>query len=320
MQDNDCIGRNFPFRSSVETTYGSRRGSTGDSPSKDKGANITNITVNLPHAHQVNFAIGDKAMVSTNQTKSGMMTTPVPGKTPVQNPLSPTSPCSMSPEQETIVQTGGDSTYEIKLCMESDLEATKEARKPTQETPDPKKSLDFSEVEEMKKTAGPRNRKPVQETEDLKCTNDVNDHPEESPRLVFQEEDSEEFIKDKPLQETEDPSNKEPKVKIEGQRDKSAEQKPLQEPQGPGKAQGTEEEDTRQVKEDEEELSERKPLQESASSADVETESCKEEAMPTQETMAAGKGPLRRLGSRWASRDNLQTSKSSNGFTFSDIR
>ncbi|KAJ7323743.1 hypothetical protein OS493_030865 [Desmophyllum pertusum] len=332
MRNNDCLGRKVPFRSSDETSYGSRsEDQPEDSPSKDKGANITHITLNLPNAHQVNLAIGDKAMVTTSPTESGMMTTqniqittPVSGKTPVQNPLSPTStsPEHKKPLKETIVQTGGDSTYEIKLSMESDLEATKEARKPTQETPDPKKSLDFSEVEETKErpvqeTVNPKNSitdtpetgnktpqqfedfsegKPVQETEDLKCKKDVNDHPEGSARLVFQEEDSEEFIKDKPLQETEDPSNKKPKVEIEDQRDNSAEQKPLQETQGPGKAQGTEEEGTRQVKEDEEELSEGKPLQESASSEVAETESCKEEAMPTQETMAAGKVPFEETG------------------------
>jgi len=44
-----------------------------------------------------------------------------------------------------------------------------------------------------------------------------------------------------------------------------------------------------------EELSEGKPLQESTIS-DVQTKTCKEEALPTQETMPEGKGPFEETG------------------------
>ncbi|KAJ7352730.1 hypothetical protein OS493_034338, partial [Desmophyllum pertusum] len=121
------------------------------------------------------------------------MTDPVSGKTPVQNPLSPTSPCSMSQEQETIVQTGGDSTYEIKLSMESDLEAYQRGTKthPPRNTRSKEKSLDFSEVEYTKK-------RPVQETVNPK--NSITDTPED-----WEQNSDKQFVdfsEGKPVQET----------------------------------------------------------------------------------------------------------------------
>ena len=90
-------------------------------------------------------------------------------------------------------------------------------------------------------------------------------------------------MKDTPLQETKDQPSKEPKTE-----DQSAEH-PVQETKGPGKAQG-EEEASRPLKEVG--PSEGRPLQESGSS----NAESKEEPLPTQETMAAGKGPFEETG------------------------
>ena len=176
----------------------------------------------------------------------------------------------------------------------SEFENVKE--KPFQESENPLSSIADSpavEGEFMKET-------PVQESEEQTGKKEeLKDHPEGGIRHVFQEGDLKGFnIKDEPLQETEEPSDKEPKVEIEEQRDGRGEQ-PFQETHGPGKPQEAEAEETmKQVKhgeEDHEALSGWRPLQESASS-NVETESWKEEALPTQETMAAGKGPFEETG------------------------
>jgi len=164
--------------------------------------------------------------------------------------------------------------------------------KPVQESENPKSSMSGTLVmeDEFMKEA------PVQESEEAKAKNDeLKENPERSVRHVFQEGDLKELAKDR--QESKDPTNEDSKVEIEDQRDGRGEQ-PLQETHGPGKAQRTEAEDTTQVKEDEEareELSEGTPLQESTSS-DVQTETCKEEPLPTQETMPAGKGPFEETG------------------------
>ena len=162
---------------------------------------------------------------------------------------------------------------------------TKEGGKPVQETPNPKKSLDLSEEEEIK-------GRPVQEAFNqenstagtLQTGNESLQHVEELPE-------------GKPVQETEDPPSEKPKVGIEEQKNEG-EEHPIQETQGPGNGQGTGTMETSQVEEGEEDgeaVIERKPLQKSAHS-NVESEGTKEEALPTQETIAAGKGPFEETG------------------------
>ena len=137
---------------------------------------------------------------------------------------------------------------------------------------------------------------PVQESEQPKAKKDkLKENPESSVRHVFQEGDLKELAKVR--QQSENPTNEDSKVEMEDQRDGKGEQ-PLHETHGPGKVQRTEAEDTTQVKEGEEvheELSERKPLQESTSS-DVKTKTYKGEPLPTQETMPAGNGPFEETG------------------------
>jgi len=199
-------------------------------------------------------------------------------KTPVQNTMSPTSPILGQ-------ESGRVANYDIKFSGESGLELAKETGKPVQETPNPRKSLDLSEDEELK-------GQPVQESFNQEnSTADTLQTENESLQHV------EEFSEGKPVQETEDPPSEKPKIGIEEQRNEREEQ-PIQETQGPGKGQGTETLETSQVmegEEDREEVIEGKPLQESASS-NVESVCTEEQALPTQETMAAGKGPFEETG------------------------
>ena len=205
------------------------------------------------------------------------MRSPVSEKTPVQNPMSPTSPIQCK-------ETGRAAKSEGKFSRESGLELAKEEGKSVQKTPNPKKSLDLSAVEELK-------GQPVQESF----------NPENSAAGTLQTNESlphvEEYTGGKPVQETEGPPSEKPKVGIEEQRDEGGEQ-PIQETQGPAKEQGTGTKELSEVKGgevDREEVLERKPQQESAS-PNVESECTKEEALPTQETMAAGKGPFEETG------------------------
>jgi len=174
----------------------------------------------------------------------------------------------------------------------SELETLKE--KPVQESENPKSStVDTPTMEDE-----PTKEAPVQESEEPTAKKDeLKEHPERGVRQVYQEGDIKPLVEDRPLQELEDTTSKDSKVENEDQRDGKGEQC-LQESRELGKEQRTEAEDTRQVTEEEEaheELSEGKPLQESASS-DAGTKTCKEEALPTQETMPAGKGPFEETG------------------------
>ena len=196
----------------------------------------------------------------------------------------------MTDDKEARQPTQATSEAEKSSGDVSELENMKE--KPVQESENPKSSMSGTpamEDEVMKET-------PVQESEEPKAKKDeLKENPERSVRHVFQEGDLKDLVKDR--QESKDPTSEDSKVEIEDQRDVRGEQ-PLQETHGPGKVQGTEAEDTRQVKEGEEaheELSEGKPLQESTNS-DVQTKTCEEETLPTQETMAAGKGPFEETG------------------------
>lgn len=212
------------------------------------------------------FFLGNSSS-SGKTTQDIQIRSPVSEKTPVQNPMSPTSPIPCK-------ETGRASKDEL----------AKGGGKPVQETPNSKKSFDLSEVEELKGRL-------VQ----------VSFNPENSAAGTLQTNESlqhvEELSEGKPVQETEDPPSEKPKVGIKEQREEGEDQ-PVQETQGPGEGQRTETKGSSQVKgseADHEEVLERKPQQESASS-NVESEYTKEEALPTQETMAAGKGPFEETG------------------------
>ena len=220
------------------------------------------------------------------------------------------------PVQET--ENPQNSITEKTVADEDFMADDKEARQPTQATSEAEKSsADVSELETLKEKPieesdhpksstvdtptmedEPTKEAPVQESEEPTAKKDeLKDHPERGVRQVYQEGDIKPLVEGRPLQELQDPTSKDSKGENEDQRDGKGEQ-PLQESRELGKEQRTEAEDTRQVTEEEEaheDLSEGKPLQESASS-DARTKTCKEEALPSQETMPAGKGPFEETG------------------------
>ena len=259
--------------------------------------------------------VGEREFELTKEARTPTQATPETDKSSLS--LSKFENVKERPTQES--ENAKSDITDTSVKDEEFMTSDKDARAPTQETPEAEKpSLTLSEFENVKEkpfqeSENPegsiadspaveneaRKETPVQESEDQTGKKEeLKDHPEGGIRHVFQEGDLKGFdIRDEPLQETEDPNNKGPKVEIEEQRD-GREKKPFQETQRPSKPQGAETERAKQVKHGEgdlEVLSEGKPLQESASS-NVETESWKEEALPTQETMAAGKGPFEETG------------------------
>ena len=194
-------------------------------------------------------------------------------------------------DKETRQPTQATSEADKSSANVSELKNMKE--KPVQESENPKSSILGTPVmgDEFVKVA------PVQESEQQKAKKDeLKENPERSVRHVFQEGDLKELAKVR--QTSVDPTSEDLKVEIEEDHRDGGGEQPLQETHGAGKVQRTEAEDTTQVKEGEEaheELSEGKPLQESTSS-DVQTKTCKEEPLPTQETMPAGKGPFEETG------------------------
>ena len=195
-------------------------------------------------------------------------------------------------DKEARQPTQATSEEEKSSANVSELKSMEE--KPEQVSENPKSSISGTPVmgNEFTKVA------PVQESEQPKAKKDeLKENPERSVRHVFQEGDLKELAKVRQASSV-DSTNEDLKVEIDDQRDGRGEQ-PLQETRGPGKVQRTEaEDDAAQVKEGEEaheELSEGTPLQESTSS-DVQTKTCKEEPLPTQETMLAGKGPFEETG------------------------
>ena len=166
----------------------------------------------------------------------------------------------------------------------------KEARRPTQESPEAEKLSPGSSKEEIMK------EKPIQELADEKRSEETAvEESEETPkkedesrdhpvRYVYQKGDLKELMKETPAQETINQSGEETK-------DQSPEHI-VQETQRPYKVK-EKGEDSEPLKDDE--YSDEKPLKASAR-CETDSKDSPEEALPTQETMAAGKGPFEETG------------------------
>ena len=165
--------------------------------------------------------------------------------------------------------------------------------KQVQETEDPPSEKPKLGIEEQRDE---REEQPIQETQGP--GKEQGTETMETSQVKEGEEDGQEVIEGKPLQESASSNVDSESTKEEAlptQETMAAGKGPFEET---GQAQGTETEERSLVKEgeeDDEELSERTPLQESAN-PNMETECTKEEALPTQETMAAGKGPFEETG------------------------
>ena len=220
------------------------------------------------------------------------------GNPPVSGDESlPSDKDARKPTQETPEAQKSPESFEFENMKERPVQESKnatsdssgkEARRPTQESPEAEKLSPGSSKEEIMK------EKPIQELADEKRSEETAvQESEETPkkedeskghpvRHVYQEGDLKELMKETLAQETINQSGEETK-------DQSPEHI-VQETQRPYKEKG---EDSEPLKDDE--YSDEKPLKASARCG-TESKDSSEEALPTQETMAAGKGPFEETG------------------------
>ena len=222
------------------------------------------------------------------------------GNPPVSGDESlPSDKDARKPTQETPEAQKSPESFEFENMKERPVQESKnatsdssgkEARRPTQESPEAEKLSPGSSKEEIMK------EKPIQELADEKRSEETAvEESEETPkkedesrghpvRHVYQKGDSKELMKETPAQETINQSGEETK-------DQSPEHI-VQETQRPYKVK-EKGEDSEPLKDDE--YSDEKPLKASAR-CETDSKDSPEEALPTQETMAAGKGPFEETG------------------------
>ena len=234
----------------------------------------------------------------------------VEGGKEAREPIQETSEAERPPDSSEIekeeqrpVQESEDPKNSIKgMTVEKEVTTDdKEATQPAQATPEAEKlSVDVSELENMKE-------RPVQESENQKNSitettvmgEEIMAGDKEARRPTQATSEAEkscadtselENMKEKPIQESENPkSNIADTPTLEDELMKEA---PVQESeQPPVRKKELKDHPVRSVRQ----VFQEGELKDSASS-DVQTKSNKEEALPTQETMPAGKGPIEETG------------------------
>ena len=213
---------------------------------------------------------------------------PLPSDKDARRPTQETPEAQKSPESVEFENMKERPVQESKNVTSDS--SGKEARKPTQESPKAERLSPGSSKEEIMK------EKPIQELADEKRSEEIAvEESEETPkkedesrghpvRHVYQEGDLKELMKETLAQETINQSGEETK-------DQNPEHI-VQETQRLNKVK-EEGEDSEPLKDDK--YSDEKPLKASAR-CETESKGGPEEALPTQETMAAGKGPFEETG------------------------
>ena len=225
---------------------------------------------------------------------TGNINPPVAG-----NESLPSDKDARRPTQETPEAQKSPESVEFKNMKERPVQESKnatsdssgkEARRPTQESPEAEKLSPGSSKEEIMKD------KPIQELADEKRSEETavkeseetpkkedesRDHP---VRHVYQEGDLKELMKETLAEETINQSG----VETEDQSPEHI----VQKTQGLSKLK-EEGEDLRPLEDDE--CSDEKPLK-TSTRRETESKGSPEEALPTQETMTAGKGPFEETG------------------------
>ena len=220
------------------------------------------------------------------------------------------------PEQESGFPI--KSTVNPPVSGDESLPSDKDARKPTQETPEAQKSPESFEFENMKERPVQESKNAISDSSGKEARRPTQESPE--AEKLSPGSSKEEIMKEKPIQELADEKRSEetaveeseetPKKEDESRGhpvrhvyqetinqsgEETKDQSPehiVQETQRPNKAK-EEGEDSELLKDDE--CSEEKPLKASAR-CETESKDSPEEALPTQETMAAGKGPFEETG------------------------
>ena len=215
------------------------------------------------------------------------------------------------PEQESgfpIKSTGNP-----PVSGDEPLPSDKDARKPTQETPEAQKSPESFEFENMKErpvqesknaisdSSGKEARRPTQESPEAEKLSPGSSKEEIMKEKPIQELADEKRSEETAVQESEETPKKEDESKghpvrhVYQEGEETKDQSPehiVQETQRPNKVK-EEGEDSEPLKDNE--YSDEKPLKASARCG-TESKDSPEEALPTQETMAAGKGPFEETG------------------------
>ena len=219
------------------------------------------------------------------------------------------------PKQESGIPRKSTGNINPPVAGNESLPSDKDARRPTQETPEAQKSPESVEFKNMKE-------RPVQESKN--ATSDSSGKEARRPTQESPEAEKlspgsskEEIMKDKPIQELADEKRSEetavkeseetPKKEDESRghpvrhvyqegdlkelmkENQSGEETEDQSPEHQVK----EGEDVRPLKDDE--CTDEKPLK-ASTRRETESKGSPEEALPTQETMAAGKGPFEEAG------------------------
>ena len=205
------------------------------------------------------------------------------------------------------------STGHPPVASDESLSSDKDARRPMQETPEAQKSPESVEFENMKE-------RPVQESKNVTSDSsgkEARRPTQESPEKLSPGLSKEESMEEKPIQELADEKRSEetavqeseetPKKEDESRdhpvrhvyqegdlkelmkENQSGEETEDQSPEHQVK----EGEDVRPLKDDE--CTDEKPLK-ASTRRETESKGSPEEALPTQETMAAGKGPFEETG------------------------
>lgn len=219
---------------------------------------------------------GDESLSSDKDARRPMQETPEPQKSPES--------VEFENMKERPVQESKNATSDSSVKGDNALTSGKEARRPTQESKEEEKSPPGSSKEEsikempIKELADERRSEEtaLQESQETpKKEDESRSHP---VRHVYQEGDLKEQKKETLAQETINQSGEET--------DSQCPDDPLQETQGLGKVK--EDEDLRPYKDVE--------CSEASTRCETESKDSLEEALPTQETMAAGKGPFEETG------------------------
>ena len=192
--------------------------------------------------------------------------------------LSETGNMKERPEQESGFPR--KSTGNPPVSGDESLPSDKDARRPTQETPEAQKSPESVEFENMKE-------RPVQESKNVTSDSsgkEARKPTQESPKAerLSPGSSKEEIMKEKPIQELADEKRSEETAVEE------SEETPKKEDESRGHP-------VRHVYQEGDKYSDEKPLKASAR-CETESKGSPEEALPTQETMAAGKGPFEETG------------------------
>jgi len=246
------------------------------------------------------------SMTDTTTTDDEIVGGGKEARQPTQETSEAERPSADSSENEKVeqrpVQDSDDpqnSMTDTTITDEEIVEGGKEARQPTQETSEAERPPDSSEIEEAEQRPVQESDDPKNSIEDAIVKDEITTDDNETRQLTQATSDAEtssadvselENMKERPVQESENPKSS--STDTPTMEDVLMKAAPVQESEEPA-ARKDELEDypVRSVRQ----VFREGDLKDSANSV-VQTKSYEEEALPTQETRPAGKGPIEETG------------------------